>query len=552
MKEKTKSIRIAGFHSGHDCSFCVLKDGIPEVHLELERYCRYKEPIDDSLKFLFDKYQGPINEIDFFVTGIDIWNGGPHIRFPKTWQRALDISQKNKGDMLVFGHHHTHAANAFFSSNFNKALVITIDGGGEEKNNNQIVISNFTVWQGNDIELNPIGIFGDDYGDFRVVNFGSLWSNSTEKIFGLSRGFPKGHQAGTIMAMACIGKTTDYYDDFITHLNGGPKVDYEKYRKLIENDETDKIKFDIAAALQLATENKFKELLSRFIQSDTENICLSGGVALNCIMVGKIFDWFPQIKNVYVDPVPYDSGITLGAARIVWHQILKNPRIKWQDNSTSYLGYEYHSDYIKQSIEVFAERLDVKHNVENNEIADLLIDKKLVAVFGGSSESGRRALGNRSILADPRYADTKERVNDKIKHRQWFRPFAPSILADKVSDWFVHDIESPYMSIAIKFKPEKAKEVPAVVHYDNTGRMQTVTVNDNPWYYDLISKFEAKTNVPILLNTSFNDREPIVETPAQAIECFIKTNIDYLYFYKEKILVSNKYTYLLNQTTRFV
>ena len=176
--------------------------------------------------------------------------------------------------------------------------------------------------------------------------------------------------------------------------------------------------------------------------------------------------------------------------------------------------------------------------VNDDYVADLLTkDNNVISVFGGGSESGRRALGNRSILADPRSPDMKDIINEKVKHRQWFRPFAPSIIREEVKNWFEMDIDSPYMTTVLNFKEEVKDKVPAVVHHDGSGRLQTVTKNDNEWYYGLIKKFQEKTGVPILLNTSFNDREPIVETPFHAINCFLRTNIDYLYFYDANILV---------------
>ena len=169
---------------------------------------------------------------------------------------------------------------------------------------------------------------------------------------------------------------------------------------------------------------------------------------------------------------------------------------------------------------------------------DLLTkDDNVISVFGGGSESGRRALGNRSILADPRSTNMKDIINDKVKHRQWFRPFAPSIMRDEVKNWFTHDVGSPYMSVALKFKDGMSKKVPAVVHNDDTARFQSVKEEDNKWYYNFIKKFKEKTGVPIVLNTSFNDREPIVETPEHAINCFLRTDIDYLYFRDAGILI---------------
>jgi carbamoyltransferase len=161
-----------------------------------------------------------------------------------------------------------------------------------------------------------------------------------------------------------------------------------------------------------------------------------------------------------------------------------------------------------------------------------------VSVFGKGSESGRRALGNRSILADPRSPDMKNMINEKVKHRQWYRPFAPSILREEVKNWFKDDVSSPYMSFVVKFKDEVLEKIPAVLHFDNTARLQTVTKDDNPWYHNFLQLWNEKTGVPILLNTSFNDREPICETPSHAIDCFLRTNIDFLFFRDYQLLVS--------------
>jgi len=185
--------------------------------------------------------------------------------------------------------------------------------------------------------------------------------------------------------------------------------------------------------------------------------------------------------------------------------------------------------------------IKVERNINDDYVVDLLIkDDNVISVFGGGSESGRRALGNRSILADPRSPEMKDIINEKVKHRQWFRPFAPSILREDVKDWFQQDLDSPYMSLVLHYKDDMKDKVPAVVHLDGSGRLQTVTEKDNKWYYNFIKKFKKKTGIPILLNTSFNDREPIVETPDHALNCFLKTNIDYLYFYEYGILVSKE------------
>jgi carbamoyltransferase len=534
---------IAGFHSGHDCSFGVLKDGVPVVHAELERYIRLKEPIGDSLEFLFEKY-AEANNIKYFTTGIDLWHGGPRERFPKTWGKAQKIAEANGGKFQIVGHHQSHAANAFFSSNLDEALIITVDGGGEEIDDDQrIVNANFTVWIGKGNKIERLAVLSED-GINKSTNIGGFWSRCTKQIFDLSDGYPYGHQAGSVMAMAAIGDHQKYYDDFYRHLNTfniSTSFNYKKYKKLADSSEQER--YDIAASLQRATEDRLKNLIGYYLsQTGATKLCISGGVSLNCVFAGKLYGWFEnQVDEIYADPIPYDAGLTLGSARYLWHHILDNPRIKWEDNSSSYLGFEYPCDLVTDTLSKFESQIECI-NVDDDFVVDLLINKKIVSVYGGGSESGRRALGNRSILADPRHADTKDIVNERVKHRQWYRPFAPSVLREHVAEWFVRDIDSPYMSFAISFKKEKQKEVPAVAHFDGTARLQTVTKNDNEWYYNFISNFYQKTGVPILLNTSFNDREPIVEFPEHAIKCFLGTEIDYLYFYELGILVRRAQT----------
>jgi carbamoyltransferase len=194
---------------------------------------------------------------------------------------------------------------------------------------------------------------------------------------------------------------------------------------------------------------------------------------------------------------------------------------------------------IRESIKNRNDLVVVEH-VELSNVVELLMGSKIISLYNKGSESGKRALGNRSIVADPRFGFMKNFVNEKVKHRKGYRPFAPSVLREHVSDWFELDIDSPYMSFAIPVKEDKLHLVPAILHQDNTARLQTVTSKENGYYYDLISLFYEKTGVPMLLNTSFNNQEPIVETPKNALDCFVNTNIDYLYFAQEKLLISKK------------
>ena len=401
-------MKIVGICSGHDVAYGILENGIPIIHNELERFNRKKGTIGDALQFLIDTYPD-INDITHASYCVNTWKGGISKRYPDSFNKINSIVKNNNGKFWPNedtrpGHHQCHAANAFFSSNFDKALIITIDGGGEDfTSDGKYVSSAFTIWE-----------FKDNFHDMNLMS---------------------------------------------------------KYAS-----ESEQNQFDIAASLQQYTEDSVKEKIGIYLKKyPNKNLCLSGGVALNSVMTGKIRKWYPEIENVYMDPVPYDAGIALGGPRYIWHHILNNPRIKWEDNSTPYLGKTYSKEEVLKAIDKY--NLDFT-NTTDDYVTDLLIKQNVVSVFGGGSESGRRALGNRSILADPRSSEMKDIINEKVKHRQWFK-----------------------------------------------------------WYYNFIKLFHQKTGVPILLNTSFNDREPIVETPQNALDCFLKTDIDYLYFRDYKILL---------------
>jgi len=538
------TIKVASAWSGHDCSFCILEDGYPVVHAEYERYIREKEPAGDGVQFMFDKYKEH-EEIKYFATNHSFTKLETH---KDSLNKLNAIIKKNNGKMELVGHHQAHAANAFFCSNFDKALIFTMDGGGFESEDG--FVTTFTVWEGSDNKISPIKIFPID-----EVNIGGVWTRATRYIFGLQSGWPRGHQAGTVMAMAAMGNPERYFQDFYRMLtvnnraasykpynqprgaNVGTDPEHPylvKWTKLANTSEQET--FDLAAGLQKATEVYLKQLLDEFIENYGENnICFAGGVSLNSVIMGNILDLYSD-KNIYVTPTPHDGGLTLGAAQFMWHHVLDNPRITWEDNFTPYLGCD-HSNSIRNSLETYGDKIKVL-NTTDEDVITLLDEQKIIAVYGGGSESGRRALGNRSILADPRSSLMKDMINDKVKHRQWFRPFAPSMLREEVSNWFKKDIESPYMSFVLEFKDSVKNKVPAVVHFDGTARLQTVRLSDNKWYYEFIKKWFEKSGVPILLNTSFNDREPICELPNHAVDCFLNTEIDYLYFYEKGLLVS--------------
>jgi len=547
-------MKIIGFQSGHDVSYCVLENGIPIIHEELERFTREKEPLGDGLEMALEML--PEDEVDnatYFV------NGCPRARkaYPEILakkepdEKMKSLVKKNGGKYFIVGHHQSHAANAFFSSNYDEALIITIDGSGTEKNDwmniesefgeTKTFSSAFTFWDGKGLDITPIKRI-----PMETLTIGSPWRIYTGKIFGLSSGHPHGLEAGTVMAMAAVGDSDKYWKDFYNAFmagGGGPSSathkNVDKYKPIAERSEQDA--FDVAAGLQRATEVVCKEIMTPIIEErNPKYICMSGGVVLNSVMVGKMYKWFPEIEQIYICPVPYDGGLSIGGSQFIYHQIFRNPRIEWKDNTSPYLGRTYDEEEMRSEIDKVSDKINVETNVSDEMVVDLLTSKNIISVFGGGSESGRRALGNRSILCDPRWPDMKDIINEKVKHRQWFRPFAPSILRENVKDWFYKDVDSPYMTTVLDWKEEAKDKVPAVVHLNGTARLQTVTENDNEWYYKFIKKFEDKTGVPIVLNTSFNDREPIVETPEHAINCFMGTNIDYLYFYECNILITKK------------
>ncbi len=498
-------MKVAGYWSGHDCSYCVLENGSPVVHDEYERFIREKEPAGDSLQFMFDNY--PESEtIQYFASCFPTKRSTQYL---ESHNKMLEIAKQNGGEIYFVGHHKAHAANAFFSSNFDKSAILTLDGGGVE--NDQMFVTACTFWEGKGTKITPIEIF--PYSTPPYFNIGSVWTRVTRYVFQLQSGWPRGHQAGSVMAMAAFGDSSKYEDDFykmltIDNLQASHKPStqpkgacvpgkdpvhpYLNKWKLIA-DESEKNKFDLAAGLQAATERLFKQILQILVKkTDVENLCISGGVTLNCVMVGKIKSWFPQIKNIYATPCPHDDGLALGAAQYVWHQVLGNERIKWSDNFTPYLGKTYSFDEVQECLTKYNEKINIQES-NDQQVIEYLDQQKIVAVFGGGSESGRRALGNRSILADPRSLKMKDIINEKVKHRQWFRPFAPSIMKEHTPNWFIEDgIDSPYMSFVYRFTDEAAKKVAAVAHKDNSARLQTVTENDNYWYYNFLKKWYEK------------------------------------------------------------
>ena len=284
---------------------------------------------------------------------------------------------------------------------------------------------------------------------------------------------------------------------------------------------------DLAASAQAVLEENYFALLN-YVQKQTGKraICLAGGVALNCVANGMIFER-THFRDVYVQPAAHDAGTSIGAALYLYHQELNLPRSFEMQHV--YYGPEYSDSEVLGDLEAAGctyQKLTEQELISLT--AGAIAKGKIVGWFQGRMEFGPRALGNRSILSDPRRKDMKDILNSRIKYREPFRPFCPSILAEKAGEYFETDYPSPFMVMAYKIRPFQRPRIPAVTHGDGTGRLQTVKREENPLYWKLINKFKELTGVPVLLNTSFNENEPIVQTPAQAINCFLRTQMDVL------------------------
>jgi len=284
---------------------------------------------------------------------------------------------------------------------------------------------------------------------------------------------------------------------------------------------------DLAFALQHRFEEVFFHLLNQLHrQVPLDDLVLAGGCALNSVANGKVFDCTPFRRN-YIQPAAGDEGLAIGAALHTYYSVLQQPRRHELKSST--LGPEFSDSRIQSALQnAGLPHQKMERSALLDAVAEEIASGNVIGWFQGRMEWGPRALGNRSIVAHPGLPDMKDILNARIKHREWFRPFAPSILAEYQHEYFEHDHPSPFMLHVYKIRPEKRKELCAVNHVDDTGRLQTVTRDENPMYYDLISAFHRKTGIPVVLNTSFNENEPIVCTPEEAIQCFQRTRMDVL------------------------
>jgi carbamoyltransferase len=440
-------------------------------------------------------------------------------------------------------HHRAHLASCFFVSPFEHAALLSIDGFGD------FVSTMWGVGQGTKFEVHDQVEFPHSTGILYTATtqfLGFPWYGDEGKVMGLAPyGKPRFiEQFREIIRTEPGGKFTLNLDYFRHHTDG-VEMSWDEGSPVIGTIYSDAFaktfgparkpgeplterEHDLAASLQLRLEEIAYHILNHLhATTGLTDLGLAGGVALNSVMNGKILLHTP-FKNVYVQPAAGDNGTALGVCYYIYHQTLRQPRVEVMEGA--YTGPEYSDDEIGQVLETYG--LEYERYTEREvtqRAAQDLADGAVVGWFQGRMEFGPRALGNRSIVVDPRRADMKDILNQRIKKREPFRPFAPSILAEYTGEYFEQTHPAPTMLMVYQIKPEKRAVIPAVTHVDGSGRLQTVTPTVNPRYYQLISDFHALTGVPVILNTSFNENEPIVCTPQHAVDCFLKTRMDVLY-----------------------
>jgi carbamoyltransferase len=563
---------ILGINAFHgDSSACILKNGEVLAATEEERFTRVKHwagfPVL-SIQFCLKEAGISLTELDAIAISRNpaanlpkkILHAAGKLVNLKTLKDRFANSRKvsNVKTLLAeaFGlpesaikakihqveHHRSHLASAFYPSPFAKAALLSIDGFGDFTSTMK------GVGEGSKIEVmdavhypHSIGIFytamtqylgfphyGDEYKVMGLAPYGEAkYTKDLEKIiYPTSDGLFK---LGTSYFRHVKEGVSMSWEGGEPHIEPifSPEVEqlFGKARK--KGEELTRFHRDLAASIQAHTEQIIFHLLQHLHrQTGLDKVCIAGGVAQNSVANGKITRNTP-FKEVYIPSAGHDAGTAAGAALWVHHVEQGQERTKpiWH----AYTGAQFTNDEIKAILD--AQKINYTEYNEKDlyeKVSNRLIDSGVVGWFQGRAEFGPRALGHRSILVDPRREDAKDLLNAKIKRRESFRPFAPSILEPFAEEYFEVTDKVPFMEKVFPIKPEKHKVIPAVTHVDGTGRLQTVIESESPRYYALIDTFRQKTGVPVLLNTSFNENEPIVNTPQEALDCFLRTKMDML------------------------
>ena len=557
------------FHA--DASAAIIQDGEVGFAIAEERLNRIKHYAGIpalSIQACLDAMGAKISDLDHVAIGQDkdanlakkieyaVANPAKLLNFIQLRRRKQQIQDLRSliaksldcnPDSLKFQEHHlehhiAHIASAFYCSPWERAAGFSYDGSGD------FVSTMMARCEGTEIEvLNRV---------FLPHSLGSFYTMICEFI-----GYDRYGDEGKVMGLAPYGKDTycDQVRQIIGKLNGEFRLDLRYFKAIGSNQgmqiladgtvqlarhfsermqqmfgeprlphtEITQRDMDLAYAMQRWFEESFFHLLNELHQRVPEDrLAMAGGCALNSVANGKLFSRTP-FRETWIQPAAGDEGLAIGAALHTWHSVLKRPRRN--SMSHSYLGPEFSTEKIQRELEAAGlefTRLERGQLLES--VADQMAAGNVVGWFQGRMEWGPRALGNRSIVAHPGLPTMKDVLNARIKQREWFRPFAPSILAERQAEYFEHSHPSPFMLHVYKIRPEKREQLCAVNHVDNTGRLQSVSREENPLYYDLIKTFERKTGIPVVLNTSLNENEPIVCAPEQAIDCFKRTRMDAL------------------------
>jgi carbamoyltransferase len=591
---------ISAFY--HDSAAALIRDGEIIAAAQEERFTRKKHDPSypkNSIKFVLEEGCISLKEIDFvvfyekpilkfnrlvetyianspfgfksFSKAIPLWLN------EKLFQKKIlldklkeEFKEFDDTKLLFCEHHLSHAASAFYPSPYQKSLILTLDGVGEW------ATTTISIGEKNKIEIleeisfpHSLGLL---YSAFTYY-LGFKVNSGEYKVMGLA---PYGKP---IYKDLILDNLLDVKEDGSFRLNqkyfnysSGLTMTNEKFNKLFQNrnrtpeDKLDKFHMDVAASIQKALEEIIIKITRHFKDKfKIDNLCLAGGVALNCVANGKISE-DNNFSNIWIQPAAGDAGGAIGAALSIWYDYLSNERLVNTNEDLdkmngSYLGPSYNTKEIESALKKFSINYDLVQREDMINIASkALSEEKAIGWFQGRMEFGPRALGARSILADPRSENMQKNLNLKIKFRESFRPFAPSVLEHKAKEWFELKKNSPYMLMVAQVNQDKKiynenigdelsgiellnlkrSQVPAITHVDYSARIQTVNDKNNKVFYDLINKFYEITNCPMLVNTSFNIRgEPIVNTPEDAIRCFLGTNLDYLII-ENYILNKNK------------
>jgi carbamoyltransferase len=541
----------------HDAAAAILRDGTLIAAAQEERFTRKRHDPDfpiHAIQFCLQHAGILINDIDYIgfydkpLTKFDRILQTYFATWPRSYPsflKAMPVWIKEKmwipqeikeqlnynGEILFCEHHMSHAASAFLVSPFEEAAILTMDGVGEWDT------TTYGVGRKNDIQLTKSIEFPH--------SLGLMYSAFTYYL-----GFKVNSAEYKVMGLAPYGKPV-YYDLIMKHLidvkdDGSFKLNmkYFIYDRALtmtgknfehlfgqpaRHPESTLNQFhkDVAASLQKVTDEVVVKMATHvYNETQLQNLCMAGGVALNCVANSKILQQTP-FNNVFIQPAAGDAGGAIGAAFYIYNSLLGNTR---KDVMThAFLGPEYSDEEIVRYLDsIGAAHQQFDRGQLLQETARRIADQGVIGWFQGRMEFGPRALGARSIIADARNPENWKRVNLKIKFRESFRPFAPTVLEERTSEYFEFDTASPYMLFVAQVREDK-RMVPAITHVDGSARLQTIARDDHPLYYDLIKEFDRQTGCPVIINTSFNVRgEPIVCTPQDAFRCFMRTEMDYL------------------------